>query len=209
MPRRRGTARRPEAAMEPVQLEQLEARVQALLARGDAAAAATAVIEALTPAIFRYLRPILRDDDDADDALSIWAERVWRGLPAIRSGGSLRPWAYRIARHVALNLRDEAWRRRGRRLATGEASRLAASVRMSSVNRVERQADALASLRRELSPEDQELLSLRVDQGLSWKELAEVLSEAGDPVLPNALMKRFERLRDRLGALARERGLIV
>jgi len=194
--------------MEREGLDQLETRVKALLAQGDADAAATAVIEALGPAIHRYLRAVLRDEDDASDALSIVSERIWHGLPSLRAGASLRPWCYRIAFNAALNLRDEAWRRRARRLATGEASKLAESIRRSSAPRRERQASALAELRRELSPEDQSLLSLKVDQGLPWAEIAEVMSGGGDPVKPNALMKRFERLRERLGALARKRGLI-
>jgi RNA polymerase sigma-70 factor (ECF subfamily) len=194
--------------MDRDQLEELEARVRELLARGEDDAAATAVLDAFGPELHRYLRSVLRDEDDANDALSIVFERIWRGLRRLRSGSSLRPWVYRIAFNAALNLRDEAWRRRARRLVTGEASRLAASMRRSSAAREERQADALAELRRELSSEDQSLLNLRLDQGLSWSEIAEVFSGEGDPVRPNALMKRYERLRERLGALARERGLI-
>jgi RNA polymerase sigma-70 factor, ECF subfamily len=194
--------------LEHEELQEVQATVAAHLSRGDARAAATAAIQALSPAILRYLRAVLRDDDDAADAHSHWAERLWRGLPALREGTSLRPWAYRIAHHVALNFRDEAWRRRARRFETGEASRLAETLRRSSGPVVERRADALAALRGELDPEDQSLLNLRVDQGLAWGEIAEILSEDGAPVRPNTLMKRFERLRERLATRARERGLL-
>jgi RNA polymerase sigma-70 factor (ECF subfamily) len=47
-----------------------------------------------------------------------------------------------------------------------------------------------------------------VDQGLSWDEVAGVLAEGGAPARPDALMKRFERLKDRLGKMARDRGLV-
>jgi len=63
-------------------------------------------------------------------------------------------------------------------------------------------------LRAGLTPEEQSLLALRVDQGLEWAEVAAVLAGEGQAPSPAALMKRFERLRERLGKLARERGLL-
>lgn len=55
---------------------------------------------------------------------------------------------------------------------------------------------------------DRMLLVLRLDQGLSWKETAEVLSAEGETADVNALTKRFERLKERLARMAREEGLI-
>src|SRR5574338_519509 len=150
---------------------------------GDPAAAATAAIEALGPGILRYLRAFLR-------------------------AASTRAWAYRIAWNAAVNLRDEAWRRHRRRMETGAASALAESIRTRSFIRVERQREALDRVRGALSVEEQSLLALRVDQEFSWAEIAEILSTAGEPVQPGALMKRFERLKERIAALAREQGLL-
>ncbi len=52
------------------------------------------------------------------------------------------------------------------------------------------------------------LLILRIDQDLSWGEIAEIFAEAGEPIEPNTLTKRFQRLRDRLAQMAKERGLL-
>ncbi len=186
----------------------LEARVRTLLAAGDRSAAATAAIEELGPAVLRYLRSFLRDEDDAADAFSTFAENVWKGLPTFRANASIRTWAYRIAWNAAVNLKAEAWNRHRRRLATGAASALAESIRTKSFVRVARQQDALDRLRGALSTEEQSLLALRVDQGFSWAEIAEVLSSDGEPVQPATLMKRFERLKDRIAALARSEGLV-
>jgi RNA polymerase sigma-70 factor (ECF subfamily) len=186
----------------------LEAQVQGLLQAGDQRAAASAVIGALGPAILRYLRSMLRAEDDAADALSQWAENVWHGLPAFRFGASLKTWCYRLAWNAAQNLRNEAWRRHGQRLATEQASLLAQSVRTRSVIVVERQRQALDELRAALDDEDRSLLVLRLDQELSWEEVAAVMAGEGDPVEPGTLMKRFERVKARLGKLARERGLL-
>jgi RNA polymerase sigma-70 factor, ECF subfamily len=196
-----------EAGGEEVAVE-LDRRVRERREVGDADGAATAVIEALGPSILRYLRSMLRVEEDAADAFSQWSENVWIGLPAFRGESSLKTWGYRLAWNAAQNLRNEAWRRRGQRLATGQASALAISIRTRSVVVVERQRQALDELRATLSEEDRSLLVLRLDQQLSWNEVAEVLAEVGKRIEPATLMKRFERVKARLGELARERGLL-
>jgi RNA polymerase sigma-70 factor (ECF subfamily) len=185
-----------------------EPRVRELLAAGDPGGAATALIEGLGPAILRYLRSMLRVEADAADAFSQWSENVWTGLPSFRGESSLKTWSYRLAWNVAQNLRNEAWRRRGQRLETGQASVLAQTIRTRSVVVVERQRLLLEELRAELSDEDRSLLALRIDQELSWNEVAEVMAREGEPIEAPTLMKRFERIKARLAELARARGLI-
>ena len=181
-----------------------EERIQALLAVGDARAAATEAMQAFGPRILGYVRTILRDDGDAGDAFSVWAEHLWRGIGSYRAESSFRTWAYRIAYHAALNVKSEAWRRLGRRLETGEASRLADEIRTRSAVREERQRTRLEEIRARLTPEEQTLLTLRVDQELSWEEIAEVVSAAGEPVDAPALRKRFQRLKARLAEMLRD-----
>ncbi len=187
---------------------ELEQLIRERQAAGDDAGAATAVIEALGPGILRYLRSLLRVEDDAADAFSQWSENVWTGLPSFRGDASLKTWSYRLAWNAAQNLCNEAWRRRGQRLATGQASALALSIRTRSVVVVERQRQALEQLREALSDEDRSLLILRIDQQLAWSEVAEVLAADGQRIEPATLMKRFERIKARLGELARARGLL-
>jgi len=185
----------------------LEARIRALLDAGDIRGAATEAMRGFGPKIFGYLKSILRDETDAGDAFSLFGENLWRGIATFRGESSFRTWAYRIAWNAALAVKDEAWRRHGRRLETGEASRLAEEIRTTAA-RVERQRTALDDLREALSPEEQTLLHLRVDQELAWEEIALVFGREGSPVEAATLRKRFERLKERLTELARERGLI-
>jgi RNA polymerase sigma-70 factor (ECF subfamily) len=187
---------------------EVERQVRELLAAGDVRGAATEAIRALAPEVLRFLRALLRDEEDAADAFSAFAENLWTGLETFRGEASLRTWALRLARNAALNLRAEAWRRRGRRFATGEASALAEDLRTKSFVRVERQRAALDKLREALSMQDRMLLVLRLDQGLSWKETAEVLAAEGETADVNTVTKRFERLKDKLARMAREEGLI-
>jgi RNA polymerase sigma-70 factor (ECF subfamily) len=185
----------------------LEDRVRALLGAGAHADAATEAIRALGPAVLRYLRTLLRVEADANDAFSCWAESVWSGLPGFRGEASLRTWAFRLAHREALAVVDHAWRRRVRPFATGEASRLAATLRTASAVRVERRRRKLDALVARLTPEQQSLLSLRVDQGLSWDEIADVLSSGARRADPKTLAKRYERLKEQLAAeLARDSG---
>lgn len=59
-------------------------------------------------------------------------------------------------------------------------------------------------MRRKLEPEEQTLLILRLDRGLSWDELATVMA----PASAATLRKRFERLRERISELVRANGLL-
>jgi RNA polymerase sigma-70 factor (ECF subfamily) len=183
----------------------LDDRVRALLEAGARTEAATEAIRALGPAALRYLRTLLRVEADAHDAFSYWAESVWSGLPGFRFDASLRSWALRLAYREALAVVDHAWRRRVRPFVTAEASRLAARMSTSSAVRVERRRRKLDALIAKLTAEQQTLLSLRVDQGLSWDEIADVLSTNTRRPAPKTLAKRFERLKVQLSAaLARD-----
>jgi RNA polymerase sigma-70 factor (ECF subfamily) len=186
----------------------LEGRIRECVSRGDLAAAATEAIRALGPQVVHYLRSVLHDEDDAGDAFSEFAEGVWRGLPHFRWEASLRTWAFRLAWNAALNVRDVAWRRHGRRLATGEASKIAEEIRTKSFARIERQREGLAKLVASLPLEDQSLFALRIAQGLAWAEIAAVLSRDGHSVDENTVAKRFSRLKERLSRMAKAQGLL-
>jgi RNA polymerase sigma-70 factor, ECF subfamily len=186
----------------------VERRVRELLAAGDDRGAATVALRALGPRIRRYLRAVLRDDDDAEDASSLFAESLWKCLPRFRGDSSLETWAFAIAVHAGMRVRDEAGRRRVRRITTGEASALMDEIRTSSKVTDEQQRRCLDDLRAALTDDDRTLLALRVDQRLAWANVAEIMTAAGRPVTVAALCKRFERLTARLQRMARELGLL-
>lgn len=181
-----------------------EDRIRQLLAAGDTRGAATEAMRAFGPKILGYLRSILRDEADAGDAFSVFAEHLWRGIGTFRGESSFRTWAFKIAYNAALNVRNEAWRRLVRQFETGEASRLADEIRTKTAVREERQRTKLDAIREQLTAEEQTLLTLRLEQKLSWEEIADVLSASEPGVDPAALRKRFQRLKDRLAELLRE-----
>jgi RNA polymerase sigma-70 factor (ECF subfamily) len=186
----------------------LEENIRGLLATGRTEDAATAAVKGYGPQVLRYLRSVLGNEDDSREAFSQFAENLWRGLPDFRGTAPFRIWAYRIAWNVACDIRKQPWRSRRRRLETGEATRIADTVETPTGERMEARRQELLALREALSLDDRALAALRIDQGLSWAECAEVLSRDGRVVKPNTLTKRFERIKERLGALARRRGLL-
>lgn len=183
----------------------LDAHVRDLLADDDRDAAATQVIETLGPAVVGLLRT-LHDEDDADDVFQQWAEDVWRGLPGFRGDCSLRAWTHRLAWHASARFRRQPWLKRNRRLRTSAASKLAASVARSAL--AGRPEHRLEVLRKDLDPEERTLLLLRLDGEMTWEEISTVLAREGDEVTPVALRKRYQRIKDRLERIARDKGLL-
>ena len=180
-----------------------------MLDSGDLSGAATEALRGLGPQVLGYLTAVLRDEDDAHDVFSQFAEDLWKGLGGFRRESSVRTWAFRLAWHAASRYARDPYRKRGRPILTTEASKIAASVRSTmSTYAPGGRADRLLKLREALDPEEQTLLILRVDKGLSWEDVAQVLATEGAPVAATALRKRFERLKDKLARLAREQGLL-
>ncbi|OFX21851.1 MAG: RNA polymerase subunit sigma-24 [Anaeromyxobacter sp. RBG_16_69_14] len=187
----------------------LETRVQALLAEGRVREAASTAIRQLGPQVLSYLSALLRSEPDAHEVFSQFAEDLWKGLPGYRGESSLRGWAYRIAWNASARFARDPYRQRGRRLETSEASRIAEEVRSALTPERAWRRERVAQLREALEPEEKTLLILRVDRGLSWREVAVVLTEEGSaPPSEAALRKRFERLKEKLGRAARDKGLI-
>jgi RNA polymerase sigma-70 factor (ECF subfamily) len=177
----------------------LERQIGQAVESGQWREAATAAIQGYGPQILGYLFAITRDRDLAADAFSQFSEDLWRGIEQFRRDCSFRTWAYLLAWRAARRQANEAYRRRGRRLATSEISLLSAQVCSSSLSRLD---DRLAEVRAGLAADEQTLLILRVDRGLSWVEVARVMAESDRPLDPATVRKRFERLKRRLRELA-------
>jgi RNA polymerase sigma-70 factor (ECF subfamily) len=149
-----------------------------------------------------------KDPDAAEEAFSLFAESVWRYAGSYRGEAPLRAWVYAIARNSAMTIARDGWKKRARRMHTKEAEELADEVRTRTPLRRERQSTLLAELRETLDLDERTLLALRVDEKLSWDEVAQVMSSPEAPVNAPVVRKRFERLKARLGEEARRRGLI-
>ena len=182
-------------------------------------AAASMTLREHGPEVFGFLVALHKDPDLADDAFSVFAERLWRSFGAFEWRCSVRTWCYLLARNASTQvLREEARRARGAVPLTGlgEVEELAARIRTEtlSVLRTEKRT-AFQIMRDELPEEDRMLLILRVDRQLAWRDVARVLASGSDELAEDAitqqaarLRKRFQLVRERLRALGKERGLL-
>lgn len=183
----------------------VEAQIRNAAEAANWSSAATAAIGGYGDEILGYLVAMTRNEADAGDAFSVFAENVWKDLPKFRWESTFRTWAYGVARNALAKLRRDPYRRRAVPLDDAGFEGLVAEVRSrtSTFLRTETR-DKIAKLRAELEPDDQSLLILRINRGLAWRDIAQIMAESDDATpeavdkLAAALRKRFERLKAEL-----------
>lgn len=177
----------------------LDARVGQLLRDQRSDQACDLVLRELGPGLRGYLDVVVRHPADAEEAWARATVDVWRALPTFRGQSALKTYVYRIGWHAALKVLRDPYRRRRRswsqagELETRGRSQTAAYLR--SDVRIEVQA-----ARTLLTPVEQALLTLRIDRGMSWEEVAASLGTRAP-----AARKRFERVKAKLRGVVRGR----
>lgn len=191
--------------------EQLRAHHQAQ----QWAEAATVGLRHFGPELLRFAATMMRSASAAEDAFAEACERIWLGLPGFRFESSFRTWAFTITRRVCVQHLREPHRRRACPLSeAGPLSELQEQVRTQTQPYLRDEAkDRLGELRASLTAEDQAILTLRLDRGLSWSEIERVMDdEEASPQERKrreaALRKQFERLKERLRLLAKKSGVL-
>jgi RNA polymerase sigma-70 factor, ECF subfamily len=179
----------------------LEDRIRAALEAGDKKGAATALLEGYGRELLTFLLAHLRDRDAAAEVFAQFTEDLWRSLGAFRRQCSARVWAYMLARHAASEYVSDARRRRARHVPlsrAGPLSDIAQKIRTATLTGLRTDTRSrLARLRERLRPDEQELLVLRVNRKLEWKEIAQVMGGVGGEVEDAAIEKEAVRLRKR------------
>ncbi len=173
--------------------------------------ATTLALQAHGDEIAEYLISVARSEADGVDAFSLFAERLWRSLSSFRWESSLRTWCYLLARRALAEVKRAGATRRAAaavplsRSPAVAALELAIQTRTATYLRTAAR-DALAEFRASLTPADAELLILRLDRRLPWRDVARILTDheaLDDAALDRrsaALRKRFEGLKVRLRA---------
>jgi RNA polymerase sigma-70 factor (ECF subfamily) len=196
--------------------DDVEAEVRTLCDTGDIRGAATVAIRELGPEVAGFLVVLSRDSADAGDIFADVCVRIWKNLGGFRWQCTLRTWVYVLARRAfsAHQRKRTEWRDRHVRISeVPELEELIVRVRTTTLARMHGEPQTRAQrLREQLSPDEQTLLTLRVDRGLEWREIARVLADTADDEPTEdalgreaaALRKRFERLKERIKRLAVE-----
>lgn len=175
---------------------------------------ATIAIRDYGPEVLGFLVVLARDPADAGDVFADVCIRVWKGLPGFEWKSSLRTWIYVLARRAFFKFQQERSAHRDRHVRLSEVPELdeiIARIRTTTLGRIHQEHKTRAErLREKLSPDEQALLTLRLDRDLAWNEIVRVLDDREDlddetvAREAAALRKRFERLKERLRQLAAE-----
>lgn len=196
--------------------EKLEREIQELCRRGDTAGAVERALEGYGQEIMRLMASVLHDYERSRDAFSLFSENLLRGLSGFRWESSFRTWAYRLARNACYQVMH-APAGREQPVTRSQMPDDAATPR-SETRPWQRTSvkERFRALRESLEPHERMLLLLRVDQRLSWEEVARVMSEGEESLTDSALKKRaaalrqqFQRIKTQLRTLAQEEGLIA
>jgi RNA polymerase sigma-70 factor, ECF subfamily len=165
--------------------------------------------------VYGYLRGIIKNGDDADAVFSDFAMDVLDGMGGFRWDASLKTWLYAVAYRAALRFWRGHEKRRERPI--GENEDFSQRARTNTANYKKTTVkDRFRELRLMLPQEDQTILILRVDRGLTWEEVARVLLDENQVVdgallerQVNRVKQRFVRAKEKLRVLAEEAGLMA
>lgn len=149
-----------------------DGQVLARIAAGDRAALAE-LYTRHQASLFRYLFHLTGDHGLAEEVLQDTLVAVWKSAAGFEARSTVRTWLIGIARRQAHN----AMRRRALPLADVAELEIvpAADPEPESVALARAEREDLAVAIRRLSPVHREVLLLTFSQGLSYREMAEVL----------------------------------
>lgn len=134
--------------------------------------AATILVERHANAVARYAAS-LGERDGVDEVVQDTFVRAFGSLDTFRGDSSLRTWLFTIARRLVLDRRRNARRSR----EVGELGEGDASTEYDALDGlIAREAQArMAGALARLTPTQREVFALRVNDGLSYKEIATVV----------------------------------
>jgi RNA polymerase sigma-70 factor, ECF subfamily len=193
----------------------LDQQISALCAEQAYDRATTLVLQQVGPSVLRYIAAQTRDQDTTSDAFARFSEDLWRGMRGFRGQSTVRVWAFAIARNaigqVLRKRRRE--RERSRAFSSTLANRIATKVRTETLQYLRSETkDRFAQLRQRLSTDEQALLVLRINERMSWEEIASVQLDAPSEATVKReaarLRKRFQLVRDKLRKMAKAEGLL-
>jgi len=188
--------------------DEAECAIRQACEDGNYGYATTLLIERFGPQIRRFIASRVAGPVSAAEVFSDFSLDVWRGLPGFGWRCPVRAWAFTLARNAS------------NRYVTAPVRRATRNIPLSDVTVAEPFVDPtedteptprhlcsttkqrVRALRATLSHEEQQLLALRVDAGMRWRDLT--LALEGDIEDPATLKRVTARMRKRF-QLAKEK----
>ena len=187
--------------------EESERRVRACVAAGDVGSGVTGVLRLYGAEVFGFVAALIETPAIARDVYATVGEQMACSLAGFEWRCDLRTWMYLLARRELAAFRE-------RNGAPAEIPSGPQKPPSSSPFRQKAFRDVLSTLRRRLPVQDREILILRVDRRLSWRSLA--ITGLGDRATDAELAReearlrdRLERIKEKLGQIARDHGILV
>lgn len=153
--------------------------------------------------VYRVARGSLRSHELADDATQEAFVKAWHGLMSFRGESSFKTWIFRIAMNAAHDVRARERSRAalGEQLAREGEELVPRQARPRPVEDLirEQELERMRSAMERLPDRQRETLRLRVVQGLSIQDVADVLGCPAGTVKAN-LHHAVANLRKQLGA---------
>lgn len=153
------------------------------------------ILSAFGPELRGYLRGTLGSEADGDDVFQEVCAAIWEGLPRFQQHSSVRTWTYAIAHHRTAKKLRRFSRRKIVRLDTAQQEGIK-DPSLTSLIEHERRRQQLTLARECLSPSEREILILRSERGLEFREISAILDVAEE-----SCRKRFQRAKDHLKEL--------
>lgn len=157
------------------------------------------------PVYHQALRMVGHAEDAADLTQEVFL-KVWQGLPGFQGDSSFSTWLYRLTSNACIDFLRREKRRRGTLSLDDEERELAAQLpdpAPTPQRALEQQElrQALEAGLAQLSDEHRQVLVLRELNGLSYDEIAQVLS-----LSPGTVKSRIARARLSLAKFLRKNG---
>ncbi|MDF1503528.1 sigma-70 family RNA polymerase sigma factor [Roseisolibacter sp. H3M3-2] len=159
-----------ETIADPTDDDAIDAALVARWREGDERAA-TELVRRHAPALARFASS-LGERVEVEELVQDTFVRAFQALDGFRADSSLRTWLFTIERRLVLDRRRAAARRRTRE-ADEEADAAVEHTALDAVVADETQARLTAALGR-LTPMQREVFTLRVGEGRSYREIAEI-----------------------------------
>lgn len=176
-------------------LETLMAQYQ----EGDFAAA-TALIDHISPQLYRFFVAQFASRPDADDLLQETWLRIHRVRHTYRPGEPVLPWFYAIARHVRVDHYRKTVRTAAREQRLEEMSQLAVPVPAETGR-----GDDLEALLAPLPESQREVIEMLKVGGMSLEEVARATSSSVGSV-KQKVHRAYQKLRERMSPLGLRKG---
>lgn len=173
--------------------------LMALYQQGDSAAA-SALVDHVSPQLYRFFAAQMSSRAEADDLLQETWLRVHRVRHTYRTGEPALPWFYAIARHI----RVDHYRKLVRN-AAGERELMATAKEAVTMPEVAGQTDDVAVLLAPLSESQREVLEMLKVAGMSLEEVARATSSTVGSVKQKA-HRAYKKLREAANAVRMKAG---